>query len=198
MKNIIITLSLVVIATMSHAASINWTMSGSTTTVLYAPKTDGKNSTSPLSNATLYLMLGSSENLTKLSEATTSTIESVLGNLALNKNYSTSSTGTRPTISGVVVSDDSLSAGTLTTFALVVLGSDSDGGKWYKYITPTGTPYADGTAVADQTKLTTAWAQMTSTAATAAQWNAVTPVPEPSTAVLALAGLALLLKRRKA
>ena len=56
--------------------------------------------------------------------------------------------------------------------------------------------YDETAAVVSPTKVTFDTSNVGSTYS--APWSPTTPVPEPSTAALALAGLALLLKRRKA
>ena len=198
MKNsILAVLCIALISSVAQAASINWSISGSTTSVLYAPNNDGTVSTTPLGGATLYLILATEENLASLEtyagKKDKKGFDDALKDMTLNSTYSTTETGTRPTVADVVVSSPSLSSGTSTPFALLVMAPSADGSVFYKQITATGIPYADGSTPDAQTTLTTQWGKMTS--ATASTWKTV---PEPSVALMGLLGLGMLLKRRRA
>ena len=106
--------------------------------------------------------------------------------------------GKKPTENGTTVSEVEVSSPLLTASQNYLLGSlymgyDDAGNGFYRIATNTGTafdPKVEGSAGT----VSLNWANMGS-----ASWSkGYTAVPEPSTAVLALAGLALLLKRRRA
>ena len=176
-------------ATTVNAAQIDWKIGGASNRFY---DSDGNE----LSSVNAYLLLESKytdweTNLSTPSSA--SEVATVLNSLSLDgpKEYvdlNTSGTFTS--------SSTSLTAGTVYNFYLIVVnpstGDYLDLGK-----------KSDGAYAAGDTATTISWTAAQSvfkTNPSKSQYdaNAWTSVPEPSTAALALAGLALLLKRRKA
>ena len=207
MKKLLTLALAMALVVVSNAANINWSVSGNTSTYVYLPNDDGTASGSSLYSGTVYLILAS--DLSSLSGHTTqSDFEDALADLTLAT--ATSSSGVKPDVNKVLVSDDQLVAATSTTFAMLVYGTDKDGNGYYKAATATATPWADGTAANAQKTVTTAWAKLAAdtqapyTSAWTLQQDPVNPddptpgVPEPATGALALAGVALLFKRRRA
>ena len=189
MKKIVTLFSLLALATCVQAATIKWTISGSTTYVV------NDYSGNPYASQTIYLVDGSYlDSLVDVAQSKKDfqdTLEAITIATATS-----SSTGTKPTnVSNLEVSSNMMTAGSLFSFGIVLI-SEKDGFGYIKTYSVNGTPYADDAPTANRTgKATTAWA---ATGIDKGSWTKSYTVPEPSTAALALAGLALLLKRRKA
>ena len=197
MKRIILTLSTIMMLLNANAASINWSVGGSASRVINGVFAESKDATTatngstPLSS-TVYLLVA--DDVSGLTGNTSK--DSFLSNLetiTVNKAYSTSD-GKKPSVSNLPITS-SLITTTEQTYGLLVFAEDSFGNGWYKMATAKGTGYATGASADAQTNLATSWNNVYSAGWTKAY---TAPVPEPSTAVLALAGLALLLKRRRA
>ena len=187
MKKLIACLVAVMAVGALHAASINWTITGSTTTV--ANDYLGNAYTSKA-----YLVLASNLSSITSDTQTKAQFESALAALCVSD--ATSSDGKKPAVSGVTVTDDKLASGVATTFGLVIVSEDEDGNGFYKVITATGTPYVTGATADAQTKVSTAW--NFGTKSWVQGYATPQPVPEPATGALALAGVALLFRRRRA
>lgn len=197
MKKISLLFTSVLVATASYAANINWTISGVASKVCY-----DYSGSSPLQSS-VYLIIA--DDLSSLAGFTTeSEFLDGLNSLTLNSTYSTSN-GKKPSVSGVTVSSEKLSGGTSYSFGLLTYTTDSEGNGWYKIGTATETAWADGTDARDQKTVSTSWATMANSTWQSAWTKQDDPgpgpqpdVPEPATGALALAGVALLFKRRRA
>ena len=187
----LMTLALATLAVVAaQAANINWTVSGNTTTYVYE-----KDGTTPYSG-TVYLVLAN--DLTSLNnKASQKDFESALAAITLDSGES-SSAGVRPATTKKLVSSDLLVADTATTFAALVYCTDADGNGWYKVGTGSQQPWADGTSTAGQRTVSTPWAKLAADTYKQAWTKAPAPIPEPATGALALAGIALLFRRRRA
>ena len=175
-------------ALLTQAASIDWTISGT------GVVKDADNN--PLSGAKLYLISAADTRFLSAEYNSLDDFMSALESVTINSTYALDNAGQKPTVTKVPVSSSTLmTAGTKMTFGLLVL--DTSNGVSYRMMTAEGTPYADGASADAHTTLTTPIGRLASN--TSSPWTqANVAVPEPSTAALALAGLALLLKRRKA
>jgi hypothetical protein len=192
MKTLLLFSAVAALVASSQAASINWTITGNTTYVL-------KDYNDNAYASTVYLVAASDlSSITDLDSK--SAFEDALDDLTIVT--TSSSSGTKPSVSKQVVTDDRLTAGTPFKFGLLVVSEDSDGNGYYKVLNANGTPYATGADASAQTTLTTPWNTLGSQSWVSA-WTKptepITPeVPEPATGALALAGVALLFKRRRA
>ena len=192
MKRIAFFLFLVALSATTQVATVKWSIGGSTTFVMNDK--DGN----PYASQLVYLI--AADDLSKLNSATTkSDFESELAKLTI-ATATSAADGTKPTnVANLEVTHEKLmTAGTQMTFGALILdiAKDTDGKDYffYKMLTAQATPYADDAPAASRTaNVRTAWNTISQQS-----WIKATAVPEPSTAALALAGLALLLKRRKA
>lgn len=193
MKKLLTALS-VIVAVFAHAANINWTISGKGTATDYA----GANF-----SGTVYFILASD-----VSSLTGNTAEaeflSALDNLVLEDTHTTSD-GSKPSVSDVVVSDSKITGTASQTFGILIYSQDTDGNGYYKLTTASQTGYADGAGADAQTKVSTSWTTLRNADWVSAWTKPTDPdpgptpdVPEPATGALALAGVALLFKRRRA
>ena len=186
----LMTLALTTLAVVAaQAANINWSTSGNATT--YAYEKDG----TTLTSGTVYLVLA--DDLSSITgKESQKDFEKALAALTLDSSVSTSG-GVKPSVTKKLVSSDKLVDGQSTTFGILTYCVDSDGNGWYHVGTATSTPWADGTPSTAQKTVTTPWAKLASDTYKVA-WTAPQPIPEPATGALALAGVALLFRRRRA
>ena len=195
MKKTILTIAVLAISLVANGASINWTINGKGTAygvnASAIDATSATDSTTAVLNSTVYLILAS--DLTGITGAATKqAFEDALADITIDSSASTSD-GTKPDVTSLPVTS-SLITTSSQTYGMLVVAQDSFGSAWYKVVTTEATGYAPGASADAQTIVTTSWTTMRN-----GSWTkGYTAVPEPSTAALALAGLALLLKRRKA
>ena len=170
----------------AQAATINWAIGGSTTYVL----TDVKGEA--YANQTIYLVAASNlSSITDPDNLTKAAFETALSEITI-ATATSSATGTKPTYKEEV-SSSLMTAGSSFSFGMLVVSQDAEY-VYYKVLTGNATPFADDApATGRNATITTAWNTLGGKT-----WTKAAAVPEPSTAALALAGLALLLKRRKA
>ena len=178
------------LASNAPAASILWSVGNAAIrdfTVSGETVTEG---TTYLANANLYFYLGTT---------TTEEVESAFSTGTFQKDSFASATFLEQDVSttrgaraaGTVgVTLDAISASTANNFFLVIAATKDDG-TYYKYLTGTQTGF-DSTKDPPDPSTTMSFSRADVQSKT---WTAV---PEPSTAALALAGLALLIKRRRA
>jgi len=185
-KTFLLIASLMLFASMSHGASITWIISGKNTALKdYASNV--------AAGTTVYLILADSTSLASITDIEgKDAFEDALAAITVGS-VTADSDGKKPEQTTVDMSSSLLTAGNSYTLASLYLGYDSDGNGYYRYASNTGTAF-DPSVEGSAGTISTSWANM----GTATWTKGYTAVPEPSTAALALAGLALLLKRRKA
>ena len=199
MKKVLALAAIAATSLAANAASINWTVSGNTTTVLYGVEVsetgEASSSTTALKNTNVYFILagGLDDVFKDVEKNDLNGFNTVLSSITLDT-ATTTENGTKPSVTRKVVSgDDRLTAATQYTFGLLVYDTDSDGNIWYKVATANQVAYVDGADARDQKVATLAFAKLAND--TQAAWTAV---PEPATAAMALLGIGMMLKRRKA
>ena len=192
--NKLLTLAAFAAAVSVQAASIDWSITGKGTAYDYT-------GSSALSS-TVYLLVG---DLSSLSGNTTeSEFLTALNALKLDDTYGTSD-GKKPDVGDVVITSDKITGTGNQTFSMLVYTKDSDGNGYYKIAIDSNTGYATGASADAHTTIATSWTDMRNSDWVSAWTKQDDPgpgpqpdVPEPATGALALAGVALLFKRRRA
>lgn len=179
-------MAVLAMAVSANAASIDWTISGP------PPMTANDYLGNPAANATIYFIVANDlSSITSITQFKADFLSN-LSAITLTTAQMTE-TGAKPAINQQPVSSPLLTAGTPTTFGMLYFSEDAAGNGYYKIAVSGSTPYLDGAPAYDQTEVVTSFPTMAS-----AGWTqGYVPVPEPATAALALAGLALLIRRRK-
>lgn len=188
MKKTAILMAFAAMAMTASAASINWTISGAATGT--AREFDG---VTIAANTTLYFIVAN--DLTTITSSSQLASEFFTDLSALTITTSAAlPTGKKPTVSALPVSSPLLTSGQLTTFGMLYVSEDGLGNGFYRIVTNVAAPYADGAQPIDQQEVITSFSTMAGSG-----WvqGYAAPVPEPATAALALAGLAMLIRRRK-
>ena len=195
MKKILAIVSVAIVgATFSHGAAIDWQISGMNSELKNYLGTTA-------ANVPVYLVLADSTSIATITDtASQAEFEEALANITIGST-TTGSDGKKPadwasTSYTKTFESDLLTSGTSYTFGMLYASQDADGNGNYRLLASTQSIMAYD--VKDPTSAQTvslSWSNMGK-----ASWSSAyaAPVPEPSTAALALAGLALLLKRRKA
>lgn len=185
MKKTVLFMAVLAMTASANAASINWSVSGAPAGL--ATYYEG----GTYASAPLYFIVAN--DLSGLT-STTQLKADFLNNLSAITLTTATATelGKKPTISQQPVSSALLTAGTPTLFGLMYFSEDAAGNGYYKIATAGANPYSDGAPLADHTGVITSFSTMTGSG-----WTQAYAVPEPATAALALAGLAMLIRRRK-
>ena len=174
------------IAMTTHAASIDWKITGMNSVI-----SDYLGNAA--ANTTIYLVFGTTADIASITEAADKDAFSSALSAITIATTSSASDGKKPSTTTTTVSHASLTASQDYTLGMLYLSEDADGNGFFRVTTALGTAY-DPSVVGSSGSVSTSWANMKS-----ASWTkGYEAVPEPSTAALALAGLALLLKRRRA
>ena len=176
-------------ATSVQAASIDWVIAGKNQVLSeYGGTTAAK--------TPVYLILADSASLATITDVVgESAFSDALSDITI-ATLEAGTDGKKPAglvQNTITVASDKLTASQQYDLAMIYVSVDTDGSGYYKMVAARGMAY-DPTVEGATGGVSTDWGTMRS-----ATWTkGYSPVPEPSTAVLALAGLALLLKRRKA
>ena len=179
MKKFVTMMVVALVAVSASAASIDWTVSLGRT---------GKfvDSTGANMNGTIYLVLADTTfNATTAEEFDAQLTAATLGTAAVSASKLTSTANATAT-------SDALTAGTSYDFAIVVY--DAANSMYYTSASNSGYAYESGVDDATSIKFTSAQA---GTDGSATWTPTYTAVPEPASAMLALAGVAMLIRRRK-
>ena len=188
MKKAILALLCIACFSKVEAASIQWSINGLASKVLY--EYDG---TTVAANKTVYFVLA--DNLSSLTgNETKKDFEDALSAITLST-AQTSDTGTKPTVTNREVTSPLLTAGETYSFGLLYYSTDDKGDGYYKIATVSSQAYdpSDPTSVQDAKTSFTTFAN-----ASYGSEKAFSAVPEPSVALMGLLGIGMLLKRRKA
>ena len=144
-------------------------------------------------NTTVYLILADSASLSTITGLegpnAASDFNTALAKITL-ASVTSASDGKKPATLTSVVSSDLLSAGTTYTFGMLYVSEATDGG-YYRYVAATKPAYDLSDPTGKQTA-SLSWATMAGST-----WQKGYAVPEPASAMLALAGVAMLIRRRK-
>ena len=193
MKKLMVALAAVAMAAVSQAATYNWTWSVNSTSMLCKPGTSGTSAEDVLTSGTAYLFAGLSS----------SQLGSIVENFANGAYTATGYEQTSTVGAGGVITktnwDDSRSAGTSVDWVMVVTTKIGDNDYLFVSDALTKSRQADG----KNTKVTFSLLDSSATAAMQASggyagagWYAV---PEPTSGLLLLLGMAgLALKRKRA
>lgn len=188
MKKLLATFAVVMAVSALHAASIDWSVNLNTQVMKDYLGTANYSST-------VYFIYAA--DLTGLynPEQTKEQFLANLGSITLNDEYSANSDGKIPGISKITVTDSRLKRPTIEDptkppVAIFIFAEDAVGNGFGKNLTVPCTPYnpEDGTS-----EVKTSWLGLKN-----ADWSQVYSVPEPATGALALAGLALIFRRKRA
>jgi PEP-CTERM putative exosortase interaction domain len=177
------------IASTTFAASIDWEMTGLNNAL--ATHTGGI-----AADTTVYFLYGTEAAIDLLLASTTaskSEFESALASITLDTTASNSE-GKKPTESFVEnIFSSGITAGANNYFGMLYYSEDAKGNGYYKLVTGSGVGYIyNPESLADAQRVQLSWQTMRNDT-----WTQAYAVPEPATAALALAGLALLIRRRK-
>ena len=141
-------------------------------------------------NTTVYLILADSSSLASITGLENEAdFTSALSAITLST-VTSGTDGKKPATLTSVVSSDLLSAGTTYTFGMLYVSEATDGG-YYRYVAATKPAYDLSDPTGKQTA-SLSWATMAGST-----WQKGYAVPEPASAMLALAGVAMLIRRRK-
>ena len=189
-RNIGLLSSLLISVGIAHGAAIDWTLSG-----MNSALTDYAGSAA--ANTTVYLVLADQSKIATITDlADASAFTTALDAITV-ATVESNSTGKKPATTTATYESPLLTAGTSYTFGMLYTSVDSDGNGYYRLLTSASSISAyDSSDPSSSQAVSLSWSNMGKASWTKGYTAAA--VPEPSTAVLALAGLALLLKRRKA
>lgn len=182
MKKILASLAVILTVSAVKAACIQWTMGLPNSVV-----TDKMGN--PYSS-TIYLIVA--DDLSGISDPTQSKEDflSALSAITINSEHSASSEGKSPTILKQLIESDKIVDG-ISVGALIV--SEENGKGYYRLATKDAVVFTSTAPDTDRKATTTSWNTVKN-----ASWVQGYTVPEPATGALALAGLALLFRRKKA
>ena len=188
MKKFITLMVLAAASISAYGASINWNISGVNNAL--DNYTGGA-----AANTTVYLVLGDAASKALLTSSTQLDTDffSALAGITINT-VTSAVDGKKPAVTADIVSTSALlTAGATYTFGMLYVSQDALGNGYYAWASASGTAYNyDPEDLSGASPVSLSWATMNSSS-----WTQGYAVPEPATAALALAGLAMLIRRRK-
>ena len=189
MKKIIVLITMATMALSVSAATINWNIAGLDRVLL---ERDGA---TIAAGTAVYLVLASDLAAITSASQTEAEFFSNLAGITINTTAAQVN-GKKPTVvSGIVSTSALIDSGTTYSFAMLYVSQDVLGNGYFK-VSPSvsGTAYVYNPSDTSNSQVTApSWSNMHS-----AGWTqGFAPVPEPATAALAIAGLAMLIRRRK-
>ena len=191
MKKIMIACVAVAMAVAAQAASVNWTI-----TNVYSPSDSTAKAAAGSVSAWMFVTANSTDVTTGIPVTTLAAVQAVLDSGDLTGLASLAAThktnGSAGNITGASGLPTNFSSGTLTAFAVVVDSADLASAENY-YLVSGGTT-KDATFTSATGAKTLIWGDQTSYTQGAGKWTAV---PEPTSGLLMLLGLAGLALRRK-
>ena len=191
MKKIMIACVAVAMAVAAQAASVNWTI-----TNVYSPSDSTAKAAAGSVSAWMFVTANSTDVTTGIPVTTLAAVQAVLDSGDLTGLASLAAThktnGSAGNITGASGLPTNFSSGTLTAFAVVVDSADLASAENY-YLVSGGTT-KDATFTSATGAKTLIWGDQTSYTQGAGKWTAV---PEPTSGLLMLLGLAGLALKRK-
>ncbi len=189
MKKFITLMVLAAASISAYGASINWNISGINNAL--DNYTGGA-----AANTTVYLVLGDAASKALLTSSTQLSTDffSALAGITINT-VTAAADGKKPVVTADIISTSPLlTAGTSYIFGMLYVSEDAMGNGFYAWVQSDAVAYNyDPEDTSNSSAVGLSWSSMNSSAWT----QGYAPVPEPATAALALAGLAMLIRRRK-
>ena len=192
MKKLILLCSAVAIAAVTQAASVNWTI-----TNVYSPSDSTAKVAAGSMSAWMFVTANTTDVTTGIPVTTLAAVQAVIDSGSLSGLSALSATHASNTAAGNIVGASGLtgfSSGSLTAFAIVVDSTDLATAQNYYFVSDGAEKTASFTSAAGAKSLI--WGDQTSYTQGAGKWTAV---PEPTSGLLLVLGMAgLALKRKRA
>ncbi len=188
MKKLLTLAALVAVSMSAYGASINWNISGINNVL---DTYDGGTA----ANTTVYLILADAASLDTITSSTQfkTDFTTALNAITINTTASNAAGKKPAVVADIISTSELLTAGTSYTFGMIYVSEDASGNGYYALSTASGMAYTyDPEDPSAAQSVSLSWSTMNSSA-----WTQGYAVPEPATAALALAGLAMLIRRRK-
>ena len=192
MKKLMIACAVVAMAAVTQAASINWTISN-----VFTPSDSSSKADTGTMSAWLFVTANSTDVTTGIPITTLAAVQSVLDSGDLTGLSSLSAAHGSNTSAGMFTGATGLegfSSGSLTAFAVVVDSTDLASAENYFLVSSGAEKTATFTSATGMKQL--AWGSQASITQAAGGWTS-TSVPEPTSGLLMLLGMAGLALRRK-
>ena len=192
MKKLMIACTVVAMAAVTQAASINWTISN-----VFTPSDSSSKADTGTMSAWLFVTANSTDVTTGIPITTLAAVQSVLDSGDLTGLSSLSAAHGSNTSAGMFTGATGLegfSSGSLTAFAVVVDSTDLASAENYFLVSSGAEKTATFTSATGMKQL--AWGSQASITQAAGGWTS-TSVPEPTSGLLMLLGMAGLALRRK-
>ena len=193
MKKLMIVCVAVAMAAAAQAASVNWTISN-----VYSPSDSTAKVAAGSMSAWLFVTANSTDVTTGIPVTTKAAVQAILDSGDLSGLSSLAAVHASNTSAGNIGGATGLtgfSSGSLTAFAVVVDGTDLASAENYFLVSGGAEKTATFTSATGVKML--AWGDQTSITQASGGWSPASPVPEPTSGLLMLIGMAGLALRRK-
>ena len=193
MKKLMIICVATLITAVAQAATVNWTISN-----VYSPSDSTAKVAAGSMSAWLFVTANSTDVTTGIPVTTLAAVQSVLDSGDLSGLSSLAAAHGSNTAAGNVVGSTGLtgfSSGSLTAFAVVVDSTDLASAENYFLVSDGATKSVTFTSATGAKALI--WGDQTSYTQGAGKWTSTTAVPEPTSGLLLLLGVAGLALKRK-